>query len=593
MKLRFVIYICTVCMLMQLQSCKNDLNLTPVDQFAAENVWNNASTIRVYINNIYTGVPHGYGNIMLSTVSDESVWFADATISRITRSEITPSDLLYFDLRVGNYGNGYRLKTMNMERVYTFIRYANLFFSNIDNSAVDVPTKNIFKGEVFFLRAFMYHNLVATYGGVPIITKVYGLNDDYAAPRNTYAECIKFISDQCDSAAFYLPLKQVGGDNIVRATKGAAMALKSRTLLYAASDLYNNEAAWAGGVNKELVGYVGGNRTERWTAAKNAAKAVIDLGVYSLYKPTPASTDEAIKNYSDIFLLNETTEDIFIRRFTSNLYDGYEYAPGRWNLPAGYRGNGAAQVIGQLVDDYEFTDGTAFSWSNPIHAANPYVKRDPRLYSSIFYEGASWRARPPQYMPKDPIGKIQLGVWQTSKTGVTKGIDNGLTGYYMRKFMDPTVEDPQNTTQAIPWRFIRYAEVILNYAEACIELGEETEALTWLNKIRTRSKMPLITTTGSALRQSCRHERRIELAFEDHRYFDIRRWMIADQVYVNPEITKPVYKWNGTSTDVSPTYGISYETGTFRRLWLPKSYFLPFALDEMNRNNKLVQNPLY
>jgi hypothetical protein len=580
-------------MFFQLMSCQDDLDLTPVDQFAAENVWDNASTIRVYINNIYTGVPHGYGNIMLSTLSDEATYNLDLAIARITRSEVTPSDLLYFDLRVANFGNGYRLKCMNMERVYTFIRSANLFFDNIASSTVDVPTKNIFKGEVFFLRAFMYHNLMSAYGGVPIITKAYSLNEDYEVHRNTYEECVKFVAAQCDSAALYLPTHQSGGDDVVRATKGAALALKARTLLYAASDLYNNEAAWAGGANKELVGFVGGNRRDRWLVAKNAAKAVIDLGVYTLYKPQPANTDEAIKNYTDVFLLNQTSEDIFIRRFTPNLADGYEYAPGRWNIPSGYRGSGATQPIGQLVDDYEFTDGTAFSWSDSIHAANPYVNRDPRFYGTIFYEGAPWRTRPPQYIAQDPLGKIQVGTWQTSATGTKAGIDRGITGYYLRKFMDPTVEDPQNTTQAIPWRFIRYAEVILNYVEACIELGEESEALTWLNKIRTRAMMPPITSSGEALRQDYRHERRIELAFEDHRYFDIRRWMIADKVYVNPEITQPVYLWNGTSTNILPTYSVLFETGNFRRSWHPKSYFLPISIDEMNRNSKLVQNPLY
>jgi hypothetical protein len=576
-----------------MQSCtKDSLNLTPIDQFSSENVWNNASTLRVYVNNIYTGVPHGFGNVMLSTLSDESLT-GESNVVRITRSEITPSDLLFFDLRVGNYGNGYRLKTMNMERVYVFIRAANLFFDNIEKSSVDIPTKNIFKGEVFFLRAFMYHNLVSTYGGVPIITKAYGLNEDFTAARNTYEQCIKFIVDQCDSAALYLPLHQASGDDVVRATKGAAMALKSRTLLYAASDLFNNEAAWAGGVHKELVGYVGGDRQARWTAAKNAAKAVIDLGVYQLYKPNPSSTAEATKNYSDLFLSDVTSEDIFMRKFTSNLNDGYEYAPGKTNLPPGYRGSGVNQPIGQLADDYEFTDGSSFSWSNPSNAANPYVNRDPRFYATIFYEGAQWRARPPQYIAVDPLGKIQLGVWQTSATAIRNGLDIGRTGYYLRKFMDPNVDDPQNVTQAIPWRFIRYAEVILNYVEACIALNEEGEALIWLNKIRSRAMMPPINASGADLVNKYQHERRIELAFEDLRYFDVRRWMIASQVYVNPEIVKPIYKWNGTSTDVLPTYIISYDAGSLSRLWLDKSYFLPFSIDELNKNNKLIQNPLY
>ncbi len=442
------------------------------------------------------------------------------------------------------------------------------------------------------------------YGGVPIITKAYGLDDDFIVPRDSYENCINFIVDECDQAAAALPATQDGNDK-GRATKGAALALKARVLLYAASDFYNSNASWAGGFsNPELVGYVGGDRTSRWQAARDAAKAVIDLGAYSLYKPDPVDQVEAQKNYSDIFLQMETTEDIFVRYFTVKVDENWHgYNPGLYHNPNGYHGWGSTTPIGQMVDSYEMNDGTPFSWSNPAQAADPYSNRDPRFYSSINYEGAKWRTRPTDVIARDPVGVIQTGFWEKwngSAIDLIPGLDtrkspiedwNGTyTGYFLRKFIDPTV-DAQFTKQTQPWRFIRLTEVVMNYVEACIELGQEGEAKLWLNKIRHRAGMPDITESGAALRDRYRQERKIELAFEDQRYFDVRRWIIADQAYTNAKGVEPRYKMlPDHSTSATPTYTI---IDAQERAWNPRFYLLPIQLDEMNRNNKLIQNPLY
>ncbi len=162
-----------------------------------------------------------------------------------------------------------------------------------------------------FLRAYFYHQLVSFYGGVPLITKTYTLNDEFTAPRDTYENSIKFIVEECDKAAALLP---ASGDK-ARATKGAALTLKSRALLYAASDLFNSNASWASNfANKELMGYTGGDRQARWQAAKDAAKAVMDFGLYSLYGgENPASAEEATKNYAGIFPNNGSQEDILLQ----------------------------------------------------------------------------------------------------------------------------------------------------------------------------------------------------------------------------------------------------------------------------------------
>ncbi len=602
-----VYYILVAAVLIGAASCKKDfMNLQPLDKFSDVAVWKDPSLVQTFVNNIYLGIPHGFSNIMMSSMVDETSYNADFGSSNVTKSLITPSDLSIFD---AGFWTANRQRLMNWSMVYQFVRQANIFFERIDGVPFDNPAdKDRMKGEVHFLRAYLYHDLVSMYGGVPIITKTFGLNDDFNVPRNTYEECINFIVSDLDSAASLLPLSY-DGVNKGRATKGAALALKSRVLLYAASDLYNNNGAWASGyANKELIGYTGGDRTARWQAAKDAAKAVIDLGQYSLYMPNPASTDEATKNYSNIFLSRDNPEDIYLHYFTVKIDENWDgYNPGLYNNPNGWHGWGSNTPIGQMVDAYEMKDGTKFSWTNPAEGAAPYQNRDPRFYASINYDGAKWRPRPVDAAAIDPVGIVQAGYYNKPDGTVIPGLDtrnspledwNGsYTGYYMRKFIDPSI-NAQYDKQDLPWRYIRYSEIILNYAEACIGLGQEDEAKTYINMIRKRAAMPDITDAGQALVDRYRNERRIELAFEDQRYFDVRRWMIAPDAYQNAKGVRIDYKVDASATKSdytskvigAPTYSI---INAQDRAWDPRFYFLPIKLDEINRNNKLVQNPLY
>jgi hypothetical protein len=448
---------------------------------------------------------------------------------------------------------------------------------------------------------------VFTHGGVPIIDKAYELGEEYQAERNSFKECIDFIVADLDAAAELLPLNY--NDNtseMGRATKGAALALKARVLLYAASELYHN-TSWAGGYQfPELISYQG-DRTALYQAARDAAQAVIDLNQYSLYKEGLATDSaSAAQNYSEIFLLKGTSEDIFLRYFLSkSTEDWHGYNPGLFNTPNGYHGWGSNTPIQQLVDDYEMRDGSPFDWNDPQHAANPYQDRDPRFYASILYNGVKWRKRPADVVGNDPVGVIQTGfweVWNASKNAMEEkaGLDtrkspiedwNGThTGYYTRKFLDPSV-DAQYVVQELPWRFIRFTEILLIKAEALIALGQDDDARQIINAIRARVNMPPVSESGAALMERLRHERRIELAFEDHRFFDIRRWMIAEDAHENAKginIRYPLIPDKTTSP--TPDYSV---TDVQTRAWNNRFYFLPISLDEMNKNAQLVQNPLY
>jgi len=469
------------------------------------------------------------------------------------------------------------------------------------------------KGEVYFCRAYTYHYLAALYGGVPIITTPYGLSDDFEVARNTYEETINFIVSDLDAAAALLP--QVwDGDNTGRATQGAALHLKARTLLYAASDLHTNMSDYAPGYsNPELLGYTGGSQASRWQAAKDAAKAVIDLGIYDLVNADPPPGEDIAQDFIDYFIsYGYEDEDILLQYFTPKTNENWDgYNPALYCGPNGYHNWGNNVPLGELVDEYEFADGTKFDWSNPAHAADPYTGREPRFYATILYEGASWRVRPSDVQDIDPWNKIQVGaVYNLSGDMIVPGVDTrsgpiedwngGKSGYYVKKFIDPSI-DPQYVKQDVPFRHFRYAETLLDYAEACIELGEDDEAKTYLNMIRKRAGLPDITSTGAQLMDDYRHERRVEMAYEDQRFWDVRRWVIGPEAYhqthrvdVRYETDQPAtnYRQPDGSTWGTPIFSEA-ELGGDARAWLDKAYFFPIMRDELNKNPLLIQNPGY
>ena len=595
-----------------LPSCSKDfLNTKPLGEFSEVDVWKDPALTQTFINDIYRKLGIPFDIDMIACYVDEAEFTPDWGVSDFNNCLLTPDQIPGWT--TGWFGQNTVLMTWN--NLYKSIRACNIFFQKInqvkfDNSTlIDGKTlKDRMTGEVHFLRAYFYHELTSLYGGVPIISKACSLTDEFKVPRDTYADCIKFIVADCDTAASLLPEVE-SGDNNGRATKGAALALKSRVLLYAASDLHNKVSdIFPGYSNPELLGYTSGNQQDRWQAAKDAAKAVIDMGLYSLYKANPAPGDSVAQNYNELFISKSTSEDIFVRFFTPKTgqqegWDGYN--SGLFCGPNGYHNWGNNTPTEELVDAFEMADGTPFDWNNPAEAYQPYKNRDPRFYADILYEGAHWRKRPTDVQGIDPVGIIQVGTWKkwdatTGDTVDVCGLDTrkgpieswngGYTGYYLRKFIDPTV-DAQYFTQDVPWRYFRYTEVLLNYAEACIELGEDAEARTYLNMIRHRAGMPDITESGDALLQRYRNERRVEMCYEEQRFFDVRRWVIGPDAYHPMHAAIVVYELQPDhSTATIPTITPKvYQI----RAWDDKAYFFPIMRDEMNRNDQLIQNPGY
>jgi starch-binding outer membrane protein, SusD/RagB family len=575
--------------LLPFAACKKEfLDKDPLDQYGEKAVWSDLALMETFVNNIYYEIPTGFtGKISLEMLCDEAMRVADRGAQNVTNSLVSPSDYSVFGSQIGP-------RRMTWDYIYRNIRACNLFLQEVaKNTYQDKALRDRLIGEVHFLRAYHYHTLAFMYGGFPLIENAYELSDDPLIGRDSFQDCIKFIADDCDKAAALLPLSHTS-NNLGRATRGAALALKARVLLYAASDLYNNQA-WATGFAKpELVGYVGGDRMARWKAARDAAKAVMDLNVYDLYKKNPAPGDDIAKNYTSIFLAKQTPEDIFVRFYVQASQETAEtYNPGLHNSSNGYHGHGSNNPIGQAVDAYDMKDGSRFDWNNAAHKANPYQNRDPRLYANILFDGAAWRQRPVDVQSLDPVGIIQTGLYQQPDKTWKGGIDtrsspiedwNGTgSGYYRRKFIDPAY-NPQYEVQENPWRYIRYAEILLSYAEACQEVGDDAEAGRAVNLVRNRAGMPNVA--DGDLRESIRHERRVELMFEGQRYFDIRRWMTAPRVMVDAQGIEIRYALG----EIKPTYKV---ITVQKRNWKNQSYLLPIRLEEINKNSLLVQNPLY
>ncbi|HMH23233.1 MAG TPA: RagB/SusD family nutrient uptake outer membrane protein [Puia sp.] len=609
-----------------LTACKRDfLNTQPLNQISADATWADGGLSEAFVTNIYNGLGNGgFDEEQLSSLSDEAVFVHPGrSINTINEGTLNPSNV------------GWVSGTYEWGSMYNQIRGTNVALENLRTSTFsDTVLNHRLQGEAHFLRAYYYHQLVRYYGGVPLVTHSYGLNQDYSIVRSSFSDCVKFISSDCDSAVSLLTGKNLAKG---RATPISALALKSRILLYAASDLHDmttakaNSATISSFPNPELLGYTSSaDRTARWQAARDAANAVLLAGSgYKLGLSAPATASDAQANYVSISMGGgsnapgvdkaASAELLFERDFSSQTVSGGPGTDGTSvgldNGPNGYHNWAGNAPIQQLVDDYEMMDGTKFAWTNLAQAAAPYKNRDPRLYATILFDGANWKPRDKITSNPDPVNQIQTGQYQTAGSSLLAGLDtrqsvvenwNGTwTGYYMRKFIDP---DPNvvdnNTRQYIPWPFFRYTEAVLNYVEACIELGQETEARNWLNKIRFRAGMPAATESGSALRDRYRNERRVELAYEEHRYHDARRWMIAGPtlgrklVFINVVgMLKPAALAPSPYRHDEALYNYSYtpfeDISLENRTWLDKMYFRPILLDEMHKNSKLVQNPGY
>ena len=598
-------------------ACNDDfLDTQPLDKVGSNATWGDETLSEAFVFSVYSYLGYGgYEEQMLAVISDEALFtHSGRGINTFNEGNETPQNLAW---QSGTY---------NWATMYSAIRQANVALAQLPEATFDNQSmKDQLIGEAHFLRAYYYQQLMRFYGGVPLIDTPYTLADDLAIARSTFAQTVDFIVADLDKAATLLSGKAMDDG---RASRVAAMALKARVLTYAASDLHESSKA-PSGYGTDLHAYSGG-QPARWQAAQQAAKAVLDVtSGYKTDLSAPVSHSEGMANAVAISMgggsavadAAATSELIFTRTMSSKYtpednwpmggtHFGVNNGPNGWH---NWSGNPPTQ---QMVDDYELMDGSKFDWNNPTHKADPYANRDPRFHNHVLFDGAQWKPRPSDVIGLDPNSEYQSGKYDDGSGEYLAGLDtrqgpienwNGSrTGYNLSKWIDPDPSLKENLTshQLIPWPFIRYAEVVLNYVEASINLGQEAEARNWMNKTRFRVGMPAVTETGADLLNKYINERRIELAFEEHRYHDARRWLIAPETLGRGvkriDITANVksgkspqvpYRYDKTTYDY--TYEVQNETTVENRTWKDKMYYRPISRDEMNKNDLLVQNPGY
>lgn len=540
-------------------ACSDDLlNMSPKDKIAEDAVWNDEKLIKAYHTALYNAIPHGFKIHMQSKATDEAYCPITDGIGIIPTGTFSPDNIT--GVADTDWTGGASLYYWNT--AYKYLAKINIFLEKMESNQIILPAdKRKLIAEAKFIRAYVNFILIERFGGVPIVTKSYQL-EDYATvkfTRNTFDECVAFIEkDLSEAIPDLAPKYLTTEDNFGRATQDACKALRSRVLLYAASPLFNP--------NHDL---------QKWQKAADAAEALLKSG-YELY-----SDYEKCFNQATGALNNEI---IFARNFTET--NGHQAPMHNLNRRYGAYGgwwasNGPSQ---NLVDDYDMVNGEpAFIYTGGVKTINPasgydpqrpYANRDPRLDATVIHDSSLYHG-----------DRFQMWVASDANTWGTDSYkqsgDNPRSNYVLKKFMpDKDVPLSWQKTYTTPWIYFRLAEIYLNYAEASFELGEEGTCREYLKLVRARVGMPPIpaTVTGEELRKRLYNERRVELAFEEHRFWDVRRWKIAMDVENRPiygmDITKDANTGKYTYTPV--------KLGT--RKFEEKMYLLPIATDEINKN---------
>lgn len=543
---------------MSLGSCNDILDEDPHNSFTAETVWSELSLSEAYLNAQYMNIrAESQNGTRFAHYTDEVYQMHTYGSENYTQGLLSPD----------NCGIGWDDGLWDpWHYYYQAINKINLFLEKIDG----VPTVNEGddtwrdqqKGQGLFLRAWYYHMLYSFFGRVPIIDHTYDLDATFGEKRQDMDKVADFIVSDLDKAAELLPVNYDSSD-FGRATKGAALALKSRVLIYKASPLFGTPS------------------NEKWRAAADAAKAVIDLGVYHLQ---PVSNSE---EYGNLFLDAQNPEAIFVKQYDSKYGSGdnmcflYQAPCGIGN---GFEGWGNFQPTQNLVDKFQMADGSAPEVKS-YYEEYPWSGREIRFYAAFLLDGDEWGYG---------SGHREIEVWY-GEDG-TNGRDSqwgpywwnaSKTGYSMRKFLDPNYDCRSTLMYTAPWFFIRYSEILLNYAECMIELGNNSEALQYINMIRNRALLP--DATGADIRAEYDYERQIELVFEGNRWFDQRRWK---KMY--DEYSKPIYGMTvGRRADGSKYYMTNDENNivSTRVFNNDKLYWLPVPRWELNRAPEIDAAP--
>jgi len=500
-----------------------DAELT--DSYTEETPWKNETNLELYLNKFYPLIGQSYytphiGEDAYSDILKMNSPSADQNLFAFGSVTITPSNNTF-----DNWGWG-----------HTWVLDCNRFLDGLSKNGGNFTDEVRLRAEaeVRFFRAYVYFMMARRYGGSVIIYRDLPTLGEKDHARCTPDECWDFIAEDLDFAAENLPITPVKDNKVLtgKLTKGAAYGLKSRAMLYA----------------------------KRWKDASDAAQKVMDLAIYDLYP-----------DYGELFKMRrlegkENKESILEFGYSS---PDFGYSFDYFFCPPGDAGYAQVSPTENLVSAYQMADGTDFNWNNPEHAANPYEGRESRFYASILYNGASWKGR-------------TIEAYEGGKDGFAVGGGTTCTGYYMRKLFDERQTEGFEKGD-LTFYFMRYAEVLLNYAEAMAEQNEMSKALGALNKVRARAGFTKDVSVGSkeAFMTVLQRERMVELAFEGHRLWDLRRWGLAKSVLNGTSVSgvKPTKNADGTFS-----YELVNSDNGKKRVYLDKYERFPIPATEIQRN---------
>lgn len=547
--------------MMAVQSCKIDI--MPTNRYTEEAIWNNPSNVELYIAGMYSefktfqfgSFPIGYSN---ATDALSDIMKYTATVAGNGTVNLLATD--------ASRVNAAAPQLSYWSDAYTRIRRINEFLDGVANyGKIDATTKTQYAAEARFIRGYVYFWLAKLHGSVILLDNM-GQYNTSLHQRASEEDVWKFIAADFQYAGENLP-KQWGSTKTGRATKGAAYGMLARTWLYAASIADYDKKQFN---SDELTGVSAANAQTYYQNAANAAQVVIDLAKEGYY--------ELEGTFANAFINKNSKESVFKISYVSpQLTHAFDlgYAP---------PGDASGQCLvygvptAELVNEFEMSDGTKFSWTNSTQAANPYTNREDRFYATVLYNNATWKKRTINTT-------VNGGTEGFIQFGLSTDPHKTVTGYYIKKMLDST-----NTTfvaygSTQDWNEMRYAEVLLIHAEAEAKLNNIGLAQESLNAVRRRAKLPNTpASTTAQLMEAVEHERKVELAFEGQRYWDLRRWRKAHIVLNNVKFTGHKITPSGN------TY--TYETvsaDNMNRQFTPALYYIPIPSTELLNNTMLTQ----
>ncbi len=511
------------------------LDKKPLDKLSEDAVFNSDALAESYVNALYTVLPDPYQEGNVGCITDEGYFRYGGTSTRyIASGYMDPDNVMY--IKEGGQAHNTRTTILNIwNRTYEWIYRMNYFLEYVDEkgTAMSDAAKDRLTGEVYFLRAWSYFLLIQRYSGVPIIKKPHKLSDDFTVERSNFDACVDFILGDIDAALDLLPEK--GDTPLGRINKDVALALKSRLTLVAASKLFNDPDNPEGGI------FRGTYSKDKWQRAFDAAKAIVDRadvdGAYSLddtYDGIWKDINSPELIWAKYFVATSDANDNYTKKaqllYTVEYFNGWE----------AFHPSQAAQIDFEMKNGKKwFEDGSGY---DPNH---PYKNRDPRFYYCIatpfsIYENTDKNGNTSQdelllYYLYDGMTREDFlmsknetePAYSSRAKHMASGNHGGLELY---KWFIPTSYISESQTGSLLYPWFRLAEMYLNYAEAAYMLGKEDICRDYINKIRHRPDvmMPDVTESGDFLFERLVNERRVELYAETFRYFDLRRWKLAD-----------------------------------------------------------------